>query len=1005
MKKILLTMLFVHSCLVIFAQSRLITGTVKDAQTMEALIGVTITSTDGQSSTTTDGHGNYKIQLASNLSELKFTFLGYHSTSISLNPNAKHIDILLHSSSEQIDDVVITGYTRQNKSQLTGAVTKIDGSKISAMPVASLDQALQGQVAGLYVASPSGLPGTPGRVTIRGIASLQGGETNPLYIVDGVPIDAASISQLNPEDFESYTVLKDAASTAQYGSRAANGVIVVTTKKGAASSKMLFNYQNQFGFSKVNLSRWNMMNTDQRLQFEEMLEDPTLPGWQYSRKNDRNADGSLKTEEDYTYGDNYLQGLRYQSSNLNDKILRNAFTQSHNLSASGGSEKTNYFMSAGYLKQDGVLHNSGIDRYNLRSNIQHANGRFKLGLNMGLGYTRAKVTEGDFDVSETNPVAALYFALPYERLYHDDGSLATGTNKFGANALSMYEDIKRNENKIKALLSTNLSYQITSDLSFTSTLGLDFQQANNTCYIRPDSYLGSLVDPGGMGSYENAYINRLGLIATGGFMYNKKLGLHDFEANVLAEINQRHFNSSGYTAYGLIPGLENTPGGITPGTADNDFIPLINGGRSQNRLISQIGIFRYSYANRYTFTASLRQDGTSQVSKDNRYQLFYAFGGAWNIYNEDFMKNVDGISNLRLRGSYGRTGNAAGFASDFGYRSLYGRGNYGGSAALVPMYPGNPAYNWELNDVADVGLEFSLFNGRLRTEIDAYNRVTANLFMEKRLSYTSGFESMAINGGKVRNRGVELFIAGDIIKNRDFTFNASLNLGYNQNRILNLGGEDDLVTEDYSINKVGKPIGQFFMVRWAGVDPQTGAPMYLDAEGEKTYTFNPDDAVEVKGSFDPPLKGGLTLNFSYRKFELSTLFTFIKGMYRLNTAELFRTSADENYRFYNQSVAMLNMWQKPGDITDHPSAAYPRYMTDRELQNADYIKLRNLRLAYTIKDATSSGKIKNFKVFVQGQNIHTWTKFKAFDPEDDNNWYQYEYPLPRIFTAGFNLSF
>nr|WP_199082434.1 SusC/RagA family TonB-linked outer membrane protein [Pedobacter sp. ASV19] len=1004
MKKLLLTLLLLNGCFLAFSQNRILKGTIRDVVTSESLIGVTILVPSTKNGVTSNLDGKYEIQIPAGDTKIRFAYIGYQDSLVTIHPGTTQLDILMKPSSQYLQDVVVTGYTSQSRGKLTGAISKIDGATISAAPVASLDQALQGRVPGLYVASASGLPGTPGRVTIRGIASLQGGNTNPLYIVDGIPVEPSSVSALNPEDFESYTVLKDAASTAQYGSRAANGVIVITTKRG--HGKLQTNYQNQFGFSKVDFSRWNMMNTDQRLQFEEILQDPAFPGWEYSRKNNKNPDGSTKTEADYANGDRYLNNLRNTKNDLNNKLLRTAFTQSHSLDVSGGTEQTSYYLSGGYFEQEGVLQNSGLKRYNLRSNIQHTSGRLKLGLNIGLGYVASRVTEGDFDVSETNPVAALYFSLPYEQFYNADGSLVTGTNKYGANALSMYKDINRNQNQLKGLVSTSISYRISPELKLTGTFGLDYQQQNNTAYIRPDSYLGSLVDPGGQGSYQNEYVNRLGLIATGGLQYNKSWGAHEFEANLLAEVNQNYRSSSGFTAYGLIPGIENTPAGIIQGTDENSLIPIVSGQRSHNSLLSQIALFRYSFEDKYILTASLRGDGTSRVPTANRYQVFYALGAGWNISKELFMKQYTAVSNLRLRASYGRTGNAAGFASDFGYRSLYGGSSYGGSPALIPVYPGNPAYNWELNDIADVGIEFGLLKDRIRGGIDFYQRVTSHLFVEKRLSYTSGFESMATNYGKIRNRGVEVFLEGDIVKGPDITFTAGINLGYNKNKILDLGGVDELITDDYSINKVGMPLGQFNMVRWAGVDPQTGAPWYLDAQGNKTHAFNPDDAVPVKGTFDPPLKGGVTLNFRYKKLELSSLFTFIKGMYRLNTAELYKTSADANYRQYNQSVDMLNIWQKPGDITDQPAASYPRFMTDRELQNADYIKLRNIRLGYTFpKLNKSKGPIRAFKIFVQGQNLFTWTKFKAFDPEDDNNWYQYEYPLPRILTAGFNISF
>lgn len=994
----------------ISAQKYTVTGTVSEIASEETLPGVVVCSSENPNiGAVTDMGGNFEIELPENTTALCFTCIGFQKKIVPVHPGIPNLVIEMKPSDNGLDEVIVTGYTSQSKNKIAGSISSLDSKNVELAPVASIDQALQGRIPGLYVASASGLPGTPGRVTIRGIGSLQGGNTNPLYIVDGVPIEPASFAALNPEDFESISVLKDAASSAQYGSRAANGVIVITTKKGQTSvnGKPIVNYLGQVGFSKVNNYKWDMMNSEQRLQFEEILQDPTYPGWLYSRNNKYNADGSMKTSEDYAYGDSYLNNLKNADNNLRKKVLRTALNQSHNLSILGGSKTITYYLSGGYYQQDGVLQNSGIKRYNLRSNIQYSSSRWKVGLNIGLGYANAKVTEGDFDVSETNPIAALYLSLPYEKLYNQDGSLATGTNKYGANALSMFNDINRSVGQIKSTVSTNISYQLTEELKLTGVAGMDFQQFHNTCYIRPDSYLGGLVDPGEQGSYEDQYVNKVGFIATGGATYKKKWsGVHELEGNLLAEVNENKYNSSGYVGYGLVPGIENTPAGITPGTSGNSFIPTINGNRSNNVLLSQIALFRYSYANKYTLTASARNDNSSQAPRANRNKMFYAFGGNWDISKEEYLENSKFINILRLRLSYGRTGNASGFASDFGYRGLYGASNYGGMSALIPVYPANPHYNWELNYMGNVGLDFELFNSRLSGGLDVYNRITSGLFVEKRLSYTSGFESIATNAGKVRNRGIEFYVGSEIINLKDFSLSLGLNIAYNQNRIIDLGSEDEFITEEYSINRVGLPIGQFYMVRWGGVDPATGAPMYLDADGEITYTYNPDDAVLVKGSFDPPTKGGFTLDARYKQFELSALFSFIKGMYRLNTAQFFKTSADANYRQYNQSVDMLNIWQKPGDITDHPAASYPRYMTDRELQNADYVKLRNVIFSYRYPLSPNTKRnIQELRFFAQGQNLITWTKFKAFDPEDDNNWYQYEYPMPLTITAGVSITF
>lgn len=992
------------------AQRFVVKGIVSELETGEKLPGVVITPLgDLTNGVISDIDGNFEIELSHDVRNLSFSHIGFQQKKASVYPDMPILEVVMEPSEEVLGEIVITGYTVQSKDKVSGSISKLEGQNIGKLPVASVDQVLQGRISGLYVASASGLPGTPGRVTIRGIGSLQGGNTNPLYIVDGVPIESASFAGLNPEDFESFSILKDAASSAQYGSRAANGVIVITTKRGQtnANNKPRGYYQGQVGFSKVNDSKWDMMSAEQRLQFEEILQDPAFPGWLYSRHNKYTTDGALKTEQDYAIGDQYLDNLRKSDNNLKMKILRMAFNQSHHLSVSGGSNNVTYYLSGGYYQQNGVIHNSGIKRYTLRSNLQYSSCKLKIGLNIGVGYADMKVTEGDFDVSETNPTAALYLSLPYEKLYHNDGSLATGINKYGANALSMFDDIERRTGQIKSTVSANIEYRLTEELKLTGTAGIDFQQFHKTCYTRPDSYLGRLVDPGRQGCYEDHYINKVGFIATGGISYRKSLNkLHEIEANLLTEINQNQYSSSGFVGYGLVSGIENTPAGITPGTPYNSFIPLLKGNRSRNRLFSQIVLFRYSYDNKYTLSVSLRNDNSSQVPIANRNQTFYAFGGNWDISKEKFMSGNGFIDILRLRCSYGRVGNASGFDSDFGYKGLVGAGIYGGKSALVPVYFANPNYNWELSYMGNIGINFELLKKRIWGEIDIYNRITSNLFVKRRLSYTSGLKSIAANAGKVRNRGIECNIGGAIIRQKDFSLNLGFNVAYNRNTIVSLSGEDEFVTEEYSINRVGWPIGQFYMVRWAGVDSANGAPMYLDSKGAITYTYNPDDAVVVKGSYDPPTKGGATLDVRYRNFELSTLFSFIHGMYRLNTAQFYKTSADKNHRQYNQSIDMLNIWKRPGDVTDHPAASFSRYMTDRELQNADYIKLRNVMLSYQYPLTDKAKRcIRELRLFVQGQNLITWTKFKAFDPEDDNNWYQYEYPMPQTVMAGVNITF
>ncbi|MDR2223856.1 MAG: SusC/RagA family TonB-linked outer membrane protein [Flavobacteriaceae bacterium] len=984
---------------------------IRDAVTLLPLPGVSVENLTQKEFGFTTEDGVYTINPSSEEKiKIRLTYLGYHTKELTFSPNNIPSVIDMDVEENVLEGIVVTGYTKQSKARTTGAVGKIEAKAINQVQVSSTDQALQGQVAGLHVASPSGQPGTAGRVTIRGIGSLQDENTNPLYILNGMPISPATFATLNPEDFEEITVLKDASATAPYGSRGANGVIVITSKKGPQTNgELQVTYQTQFGYSSVNNAKWDMMDTNQRLQFEEMLQDNNLPGWAHSRNNPYkvvNGQQIAKTEQDYIDGDRSLAELRKTNIDWKKKLARNGTSQSHNLSFTGGNEKTQHYTSLNYFNQQGVLYNSGLERFNINSNIHHQSGAFKANFFINLAQMNSQVSESDFDVSETNPVASMYFALPYENPYDANGNLAPGANKFGTNALAMYNDVSRKEKQLKGVLAGNFSYDLTDEFKLTSTLGVDYSKFSNTHIVKPDTYFGGLIEEGGQGMYSQGDQNNIGLMANFGVNYKKVFGAHEIEAIALVEMNRQKYNYYGFTGYGLIDGLDQTPGGITPGTSENDFIPKISGGASENLLLSQIALLRYSYENKYTLSGSYRRDGSSRVPSDNRYKHFYALGGSWNIKHEDFLQDVDVLSMARIRASYGLTGNANGFASDFGYRRLYGPGHYNGQTGLIPTTPGNSNYTWEMNRIADIGVEFGLFDNRLIGEVDFYNRITSDLFMDRSLSMTSGFESIADNVGKIRNRGVEIRLSGDIIRKGDFTWNMGVNFAYNKNKILSLGDEDEIVTEDYSIHKVGESLGHFYMVRWAGVDSQTGAPLYYDKEGNITTTYDPDNAVLVKGSFDPAIKGGFTTNFKYKNWEVGALFSFIKGMYRLNTGEFYRTSADANYRIYNQSTSMLDMWQKPGDISENPGANHARFITDRELQKADYIKLRNLFINYRFSNLGRYNKyIKEISVFAQGQNLITWTSWKGQDPEDDNNWYQYEYPLPRTITAGLKVIF
>jgi len=991
-----------------FAQVRTFQGIVKDSAGLQPVAGVTVSLKGKSAGTTTGPDGRWTLRTTEPQPVFLFSFVGYRKQEVRPEESSTFITVKLAADAATLNAMVVTGYTTQSKVKTVGSLTTVPGTTLQNVPVASFDVMLQGRVPGLYVGTPTGQPGESGRITLRGMGSING-DVQPLYILDGAQVSNSSFSGLNPDDFESVVVLKDAASTGQYGSRAANGVIVITTKKGKSweDGKTKVEFKNYFGASRVNSSKWDQMNTTQRLQFEEMIQDPSLPGWKYSSNNPSRAPG----------GEQVLDSLRKINTDWRKYLLRTGLIQSDALSLSGANGNTNFYISIGYLNQQGVALNSGIERYSLRGNVQNTSGRLKSTLNIGLvrsqisyiqnegvAPTAGGGTSGGGGISANNPIAALYFALPYEKPDVNN----TGSTNYGSDALNEYANSGLKDIQHKAVLSLNETFRLTDELQLTGTGGVEYQQDHVTNYLAPNSYFGQQVNIGNQGMYQDSLVMKYRFVANGGVRYLRKWsGSQEIETNLLAEVNRLYGTYAGFTGYGLNAQLGNNPSAITQGTSANNFIPNVAGNTiANNLLVSQIALFRYSYGSRCTLTASLRHDGSSQVPANNRYVYLYAVGGKWNILAEHFMDGFREISTLRLRGSYGLTANAGGFPSDYGYRTLYGLSNYAGSTALVPQTPGNPNYNWEYNRTGDVGLEFGFLHNRIYGEIDWYNRVTNNLFVNKNLSLTSGWPSVAANLGRVRNRGVEVELDGDVVKRGGLTVTLGINFAYNKNAVLSLGGDEQQFIDAISINRVGYPLGAFYAVRWAGVDPATGAPLYLDKNGKVTNTYSSDNAVPLKATWDPPYKGGVSLTVAYKKLEVSALFSFIRGMSRLHFPYLYSHSADPSYRVYNQSADMLKIWQHPGDRTDLQGAAYTRQINSSDVRSSDYVKLRNLSVNYILPVSPSLGKyVHSIRVFAQGQNLFSWMKWKGFDPEDANDIAQYEYPMPRTVTAGLNVSF
>ncbi|MVN20644.1 SusC/RagA family TonB-linked outer membrane protein [Mucilaginibacter arboris] len=1019
-QKLLIFFLFaVFSLQAAFAQNRKITGTVTGADDGQPLPGVSVKVTGTNVGTQTDNQGTYSINVPANYRSLTFTYIGYSVRTIQIG-NQSIMNIRLATSANALNEVVVTGYTTTSRDKSTGSVGKVTAASITDVPNGSFDQTLQGRVPGLSILAGSGQPGANANVYIRGYTSISG-STTPLYIIDGVPVESSVFATLNPNEFESIDVLKDAAATSLYGSRGANGVLVITTKRGKAG-KTTFTYDVQGGFSDRTRTKFDMMSTQELLALQQSVH--LGPGYTLSAANTNPVIVTMNGQRvtlTAAQKQHDLDSLGSINTRWDDIFFRRGAFQSHQLSASGGNENTRFYTSLSYYSQDGIAQRSNLNRYNARFNLDHTSGKFKMGLQSGLGYSQSNFTESEGTVTLANPYAAAYLGLPYENPYLANGSVATSLwsgqptypfplfdSRTASNALARLNATTNRNNQIKETLGLNASYEFFKGFSVKTTLGIDFRETVLESSIYPNTYVGSTVSNGGQGSYSTTDQRNLQLIQTSGLQYNNTFGKHEIFATALAETIHNWYQTFNYTGYGINAALLNTPAGITAGTSTNGEIPAVGGSKTQNGINSLIGIARYTYNDRYTLQGSFRRDGSSQVVASNQYHNFFSISGNWNIKKEDFLSAISWIDVLRLRASYGTTATpfgTTGTSGNFGYLALYNAPSYAGTSGIAPSTPGNPNYNWEFTAQTNVGIDLNVLKNRLRIVADIYQKDTHNLFVQQNLSYTSGFASLQTNAGKMRNKGIEVSLEGDVLRGRDYVVTLFGNFAYNNNKITSLGQVSQFESGT-SIIRVGLPLGSHYTVKSAGVDPQTGQYLYYNRDGSVTsvYSASTQNVAEF-GTYLAPYQGGFGLNASYKGISLSSLFSYAQGFKRFNNQDYFLDNP-ANASSYNMEEIVNTIWRKPGDITTIGAITSQRQFNSNDVQDASFVRLRNVRLGYSLPKSLID-KIKyvsGVRVFAQGENLYTWTKWTGFDPEDNNNIASFEYPAARTFTFGLNVT-
>jgi len=976
-KKLLLSFCaIVLASLTLLAQNTTVTGKVTDAQTGAPLSGVTI-SLNAKGLGVTKADGTYSVAVPPSAKKLTLSYVGYDDQQITVGSASQNIKLV--PGEKSLNEVVVTGYQALQKRQVTGAIATVKGETFKNTPIGSFDQMLQGQASGALIQANSGQPGAAARVVIRGVGSVNG-TTEPLYILDGVQISAGNFASINPNDFESISLLKDASTTAQYGSRGANGVVVITSKQGK-SGKTKFEYNAQYGQSRFPENKLVVMNTNQKLDYEIARGNP------------------------YGFTTTDLDSLRKINTNWQDEITQTGITNSHQLSASGGNDKTSFFVSGAMFNQTGTVQKTGLKRYSGRMNLTHsANQNLKFGLNSFVGWSNYQnTTESNSGIA--SPLNAIRWGNPYERPFTPTGDYQQFLSG-QPNPVQDMNETNRGTKEMKVIASAFIESKlpfILKGLSFRTQWGVDYEDWDQTTLFTRFSVAGQS-QLGNNGVYAKTSRKLTRYTGTTSINYVKKIGEHDFSVGAYNEFVNRIFSSFGYNGYGLTGNFQNGAG-ITNNSLT--YIPSVTETKTENALISFFGIGSYSFKNKYFLNTSVRRDGSSRFGANNRFATFFTVGAGWMISDEDFFKNINFVETLKLSTSYGTVGNQEGIG-DFASRELFGRGTYNGVVGPGISQLPNQDLTWEEREKFNVGINATFLKGRISLGVDFYNDNTNQLFLNQQLSRTTGFTSLNTNIGRVQNRGWEFTLNTENIKAGDFRWTTNINFTVNRNKVLELTPTTPPIgiTGGTSIQRIGYPLNSNFLVKYEGVNPANGNAIYRRPDGALTEFYDDVKDRQIFGTRDAPFYGGFTNKFTYKSVELSVFFSYLFGNLVYNND---RANVENPSYFYdNMWVEVAKEWRKPGDITTIPRANQTfRSSTTRFLEDGSFLRLRNLQLAYNVAPSVAKKlSISSARFFLMGENLWTGSKFLGFDPELSSGFLTgAQYPALRTFTLGLSVGF
>ena len=986
-----------NELLTVTQQTGKIKGTIVDSKTGEPVIGASVKVKGTKLAAVTDLNGEFELNTHANAT-LQISYVGFKETEVKASNGMK---ISLEEDTESLEEVVVVGYGTQKKESLTGAMANIKGEKLKDITSATVENMLNGKVSGVYVAPGSGRPGSTGAIIIRGQTSINGA-TAPLWVVDGV-IVGNSAGDLNPDDIETMTVLKDAASTAIYGSEGANGVVVVTTKQ-AKHEKMSISLSAKAGLSTLNRGNLEMMDGAEFYDYYKSfqnVESVNFPRWN--------------------------ENLRNSNFDWFKLAKKTGSTQDYNLTLNGGSENIQSMFTLGYFKEEGAVKGYDMNRYSTRIKVVYKPYEW---LTIKPNISGSRTNDKDKQYS----VGAMYSMMPWDSPYDEEGNLVPNyySGWVNSKATNYLNDLAAGD------YSTSTTYDLSGGLDFDIkiTPWLTFSSVNNYSYYNSQTH--GYYDPkSSSGEGVNGRTTEYNYVSTRRYTnqllrFKKSWGKHNVNALLAYEFNDYEMKYTDVYATGFISGFEDFMTAAKP--------EMATGYRTAWAKQSYFTQWRYDYDSRYYGELSLRRDGRSNFGSNNRYGNFFSVSGAWNINNESWFK-ADWVDQLKLRAAFGSVGNVP--TSLYPSYSLYSVGaTYNENPGALISQIGNKDLTWEKTYTTGVGVDASFWQNRLHATLDYYIKNTSNILYQVPVTGLVGVTSIWKNIGKMRNTGIELTVGGDIIRTKDLTWNVTANISHNSNELRDLYKQRDangnyvvkpvLISDGTSIAgtaqrilEIGEPVDTYYMKEWAGVNPEDGKPQWYmdDANGNKVVTDSYSKASYYKcGKASPDVYGSFSTSLFYKNFDLQANFGYSLGgqIYSYYRQEFDSDGAYAGDRNQMKLQKGWSRWEKPGDIATHPRAMYNNQdkgnlASSRYLESSDYLKLRSLTLGYNF-DLKKYG-IQTLRLSVSGENLFTITDYSGVDPElpagtNDkgvlsvtNTGGTSVYPAVRKFMLGVNLTF